>query len=240
MDSKAGKSFDSKVQKVVSSKSPTLCISLRKNKVVINGSQNLVNLFKSNNDLTIKELCRYMVQDMDKTDVYSTTVPFIFPKLTCMFKGNNWSLEVARTNLQVIMSVLGFGQGGEKQYKNIADKPEGWPASVDFATMKHPSYLTISQTNIVIESLLGHHGIDPYSFFDSEKEEIQPPKSKKQKKKSAVKRVSFCTNSAPAVNNVDNVSDSGTSEAAPAEPTVPYVPEIPTNDELVELDFELY
>ena len=68
MDS-VGKSFDSKVQKVVNSKSPTLCISLRKNKVVINGSQNLVNLFKSNNDLTIKELCRYIVQDMDKTDV---------------------------------------------------------------------------------------------------------------------------------------------------------------------------
>ena len=113
----------------------------------------------------------------------SSTVPFIFPKLTYIIKGKNWSLEVARTNLQVIMSVLGFGQGGEKQYKNIADKPEGWPASVDFATMKHPSYLTISQTNIVIESLLGHHGIDPYSFFDSEKEEIQPPKSKKQKKK---------------------------------------------------------
>ena len=80
----------------------------------------------------------------------------------------------------------------------------------------------------------------PIHFFDSEKEEIQPPKSKKQKKNSAVKRVSFCTNSAPAVNNVDNVSESGTSEAAPAEPTVPYVPEIPTNDELVELDFELY
>ena len=232
MDPKVAKSFDTKVSTIVKSKSPTLCISSRKNKILISGSQNLVNLIQSNDDLTVKELCKYMVQNMELTDVYLATSPLIFPKLTCKFKGSNWTFDVARANLQTMMTILGFGHGGTKQYKNIADKPEGWPSNIDFASVKHPSYLTISQTNTIIQSLLEHHAIDPYTFFNSDTGVFHPPKPKKPRKTSA--------NSASTISNEDNYSATSSASEISDEPLVSYVPEIVPEEQLNVLDFELY
>jgi len=175
-----------------------------------------------------------VIQDKEKTDDYKSTVPIIFPKLSCKFKGSHWNVEVARSNLKNIMSVLGFGHGGSKQYKIITDKPDGWPSSIDFSTVKHPSYLTLSQTNTIIESLLGHHSIDPYNFFNEDEDQRQPPKAKRARKANS-------TVISPLINDTEEVDASGEpTDNASSEPTVDFFAPVVQNSFLEELDFELY
>ena len=105
-------------------------------------------------------------------------------------------------------------------------------SSIDFASVKHPSYLTISQTNTIIQSLLEHHAIDPYTFFNSDTGVFHPPKPKKPRKTSA--------NSASTISNEDNYSATSSASEISDEPLVSYVPEIVPEEQLNVLDFELY
>ena len=67
------------------------------------------------------------------------------------FRGPKWNLEVARDQLMSIMQVHGFCIGGPKKYRNPADKPSGWPSTINFEEVKHPCYLKLDQINTIIE-----------------------------------------------------------------------------------------
>ena len=78
------------------------------------------------------ELCSQMLNELEVSSVFSSSSPLVFPKFLTKFKGKNWILDVARDELQTIMQVQGFGNGGTKRYKNPEDKPEGWPSTINF------------------------------------------------------------------------------------------------------------
>ena len=65
--------------------------------------------------------------------LYETFKPELLPKLT----GLGMFLY---QNLMTYMQVFGFGRSGNKNYKREEDKPEGWPDTVSFINVEHPSY----------------------------------------------------------------------------------------------------
>lgn len=78
--------------------------------------------------------------------------------------GKHWDYQIARDQLTSIMQMHGFGKNGTKTYTILKDKPEGWPSTVDFTEVKHPSFMRVDQINCAIESILRYHGIDPYTY----------------------------------------------------------------------------
>ena len=48
-------------------------------------------------------------------------------------------------------------------------------------TVKHPSYLKISQINTIIESLLTFNNVDPYTYHRSDEPFAKPPRAKRPK-----------------------------------------------------------
>ena len=131
-----------------------------------------------------------MLLEADTSDEFATSSPFlIFPKLLTKFKGKHWTFETAREQLQIIMNMYGFGYGGMRKYKNEEDMPVGWPSSIPFMSVKHPSYLKICQINTIIESLLTLNNIDPYTYHRTDEAFVKPPKAKKAKNISSVETI---------------------------------------------------
>ena len=105
------------------------------------------------------------IQDIEdnKPDIlkYSKASPKSFPRFPIKFKSDLWSWKVARAQMGIVMKVLGFKRGNatEKSYTFPDHQPQGWPEAVRF---KKPKFATKNEANMVIESILMHHGIDPY------------------------------------------------------------------------------
>ena len=73
--------------------------------------------------------------------LYETFKPELLPKLTYdMYDQKSWTGDVPYQNLMTYMQVFGFGRSGNKNYKREEDKPEGWPDTVSFINVEHPSY----------------------------------------------------------------------------------------------------
>ena len=123
-----------------------------------------------------------MLNECEVSSSFATFSPMIFPKFATKFRGPKWNLEVARDQLMSIMQVHGFCIGGPKKYRNPADKPSGWPSTINFEEVKHPCYLKLDQINTIIESILGHHGIDPYTHHGKEDCVTRKPQAKRAKK----------------------------------------------------------
>ena len=85
-----------------------------------------------------------------------------FPLFPIKFKSNLWNWKVARAQMGNLMKVLGFrrGNASEKTYAFPEHQPQGWPEAVRF---KKAKFASKDEANMVIESILRHHGIDPYS-----------------------------------------------------------------------------
>ena len=70
----------------------------------------------------------------------------------------------ARDVAKKYLGVLGFGRegGNKRKYGRLSDRPECWPAEINFENFKHTSFLKVSEANILIESILTFHNIDVF------------------------------------------------------------------------------
>ena len=133
MTTKKFSSLDKNLEKLVSNQEQCLGISIRNQRVVIQGEKTLVDSIEENlEDLTIGELCRKMQKlNVNENCSFRKFHPAIFPPLTEKFKSKNWKWDIARKNLDIYFGILGFGYGNNikdaKQYKKSSDKPEFWP-----------------------------------------------------------------------------------------------------------------
>ena len=100
-------------------------------------------IFMSKNSEMVKQLCDLMLnkESQEGDYVYETFKPELLPKLTCdMYDNKSWTGDVPYQNLMTYLQVFGFGRSGNKNYKREEDKPEGWPDTVSFINVEHPSY----------------------------------------------------------------------------------------------------
>jgi len=125
IERKVGKSLDEKIKKIVQSESLAFCVTVRKNKIVLTGNENVVNVVMQTPGISVAELWNKMLNDFEVSSVFSSSSPLIFPKFPVKFLGENWTFDLARDQLQNIMHVLGFGHGGTKKYTILQDKPDG-------------------------------------------------------------------------------------------------------------------
>ena len=166
------KVFDNNVRKYVNkSQSSVLSVTFRNNQIVLNGESQIVEFVsKSNSKEVTLEALFSKIQDIEQNKpdplIYATATPMSFPLFPIKFKCNLWNWKVARAQMGTIMKVLGFkrGNASEKTYSFPEHQPQGWPDAVRF---KKPKFATKDEANMVIESILRHHGIDPYSHHIS-------------------------------------------------------------------------
>ena len=166
------KVFDKNVRKYVNkSQSSVLSVTFRNNQIVLNGESQIVEFVsKSNSKEVTLEALFSKIQDIEQNKpdplIYATATPMSFPLFPIKFKCNLWNWKVARAQMGTIMKVLGFkrGNASEKTYSFPEHQPQGWPDAVRF---KKPKFATKDEANMVIESILRHHGIDPYSHHIS-------------------------------------------------------------------------
>ena len=162
----------------------TLCLSVRGSQVVISGEEVSVDLARENLDnLTVLELIQAM-KGMEHEGgglVYKSTERLEFPPMEVKFKGQLWTAQKARKQLNMYLNILGFGKTGTKKFTEPADEPAGWPEEHSFETFGHPSYANINVINDVIESLLDYHGFDAKTHtFITKEPEAPPPKKRKR------------------------------------------------------------
>ena len=163
-------SFDKNVEKLVKeNKTDIICISLRNKEIFLNGEKVIVDLLSSNfKDMKVSELFNEIQkQNTTKTYKYISARPICFPLLSVKFKGSDWNTVVARKELAAFMKVLGFRKGGDKTYKFPEHEPSGWPEAVPFVGFKKPKSAKLLECNLILESLMMYHGIDPYSHHRS-------------------------------------------------------------------------
>ena len=162
------KVFDKNVRKYLNkSQSSVLSITFRNNEIVLNGESQIVEFVsKSNSKEVTLEALFSKIQDIEhnKPDplIYSKATQMSFPLFPIKFKSNLWNWKVARAQMGNLMKVLGFrrGNASEKTYAFPEHQPQGWPEAVRF---KKAKFASKDEANMVIESILRHHGIDPYS-----------------------------------------------------------------------------
>ena len=140
--------------------SKVICITVRDNKVVVSGQQNLVSIFKDEDVMTntsVKELLE-KCQKLAKDNQYELYRPVIFPPLTHKFMGPSWKWNVAQENLQVYFNVMGFGRGSPKEFGKESSKPDWWPQSDSDAKLlwqnfKHPTYTSFEHCNLLLNCI---------------------------------------------------------------------------------------
>ena len=164
-------SFDKHLEKFVEEcKTDIVCISLRNQELYLNGEKMIVDSLSSNfKDMTVSELFKELQnQNTSKTYKYTSAHPVSFPLLSVKFKSAQWNTIIARKELAAVMKVLGFKKGGNKTYKFATHQPEGWPEAVPFVGFKKPKSAKLLECNLILESLMLFHGIDPYTHHQPE------------------------------------------------------------------------
>ena len=164
-------SFDKHLEKFVEEcKTDIVCISLRNQEIYLNGEKMIVDSLSSNfKDMTVSELFKELQnQNTSKTYKYTSARPICFPLFSVKFKGAHWNTIIARKELAAVMKVLGFKKGGNKTYKFASHQPEGWPEAVPFVGFKKPKSAKLLECNLILESLMLFHGIDPYTHHQPE------------------------------------------------------------------------
>ena len=180
---KIDQSFDKMVMEHVhKNQRRTICLSVRGGEAVLCGEAVSVDLVMENlEEMTVGELIEAMkvMDEGEEKITFKTSKQVSFPPFRVKFKGRLWTAQKARTELTKILGILGFCKGGPKKFKVMSDEPEGWPDAYSFETFEHPSYANLKTTNDIIESILGHHGVDvqlhPYVT-----EEPPPPQKRKK------------------------------------------------------------
>ena len=127
-------------------------------------------------------------ESQDEDYIFEINKPGLFPKLTVnMYDRKTWTSAAAKTNFLTYMQCLGFGRNGTgKTYKCKNDEPAGWPDSISFVEMEHPSYLGKDDIKTVIESLLRYRQINPETYFLETAVEKVTRKRKKTKKSAEI------------------------------------------------------
>ena len=170
------KSYDKNVSKVVNkSQLCVLSVSFREQQMFLNGESQIVEFVSKCNlkEVTLDALftkIQEIEQNKEEDLKYGMAVPICFPIFPIKFKSSKWDWKTARTEMSNIMKVLGFRRGNAsvKTYSFPEHQPEGWPEAVSF---KKPKFATKNEANLVIESILLHHGVDPYKNHASSAEE---------------------------------------------------------------------
>ena len=168
LEKKVGKSLDEKIKKIIQAESVVFTVTIRSNKIVMTGNENVVDIVNKNPEISMREFFNKILNDLEVSTEFASSSPPIFPKFPTKFMGKKWNFELARYQLTSIMNVLGFGRGNSKIYTNPEDKPDGWPPTISFEEVKHPSWIRMDQVNCIIESLLKHHGIDPFKHHQTD------------------------------------------------------------------------
>ena len=78
----------------------------------------------------------------------------VLPRLPVKFKSESWSVHVAKRWLRQVFHSWGFGRGkGQIRYRQIENRPRGWPDALDF-TQFNISYFKRVPANEIAESFI--------------------------------------------------------------------------------------
>ena len=91
-------------------------------------------------NLTLSQLL-FSISELDNSQEkprYSGKMLNLFPQFTVKFKSKAWNWETARSQLQIYMTIEGFGPNGNKRYHNPEDKPSYWPSGVSLSRFPYP------------------------------------------------------------------------------------------------------
>ena len=138
--------FDKDVEKLLTKECRrVVVISLRDDIGVLSGEKSCIDLIKSREDLTIRDLINHMKGVGESTSkeefVFESTAAAIhFPPLERKLDGPNWDFQTAKNTVTQWFTMLGFGRYGNKKYKREEDEPEFWPDSESWTCFEHPSY----------------------------------------------------------------------------------------------------
>ena len=177
------KTYSRQHQKFVEKENISLNFFVQKRQLIISGSKSLVNFMSKNSEM-VNQLYDLMLnkESQEGDFVYETFKPELLPKLTCdMYDKKSWTGDVPYQNLMTYMQVFGFGRSGNKNYKHNEDKPSGWPDTVSFINVEHPSYLSKDAITKVIEGLLTHRNINPRTYFMKTSPHQKVPSRKRKK-----------------------------------------------------------
>ena len=185
----SSKSFDILKRKiknaVTSDKLFTICITVKNDEIHLLGEKQLVEAIKKDERITMKDVFSKLsnmqsekAANLEFTDIATESIP----KLRVHFKSDAWNHVAARSHLRTYMNILGFRKNGEKNYGVSSDKPKEWPDSLSFETFKGPNYATISDANLILESIFQYNNLNIY-------EHVLPSASSsstKQKRKKSI------------------------------------------------------
>ena len=185
----SSKSFDTLKRKiknaVTSDKLFTICITVKNDEIHLLGEKQLVEAIKKDERITMKDVFSKLsnmqsekAANLEFTDIATESIP----KLRVHFKSDAWNHVAARSHLRTYMNILGFRKNGEKNYGVSSDKPKEWPDSLSFETFKGPNYATISDANLILESIFQYNNLNIY-------EHVSPSASSsstKQKRKKSI------------------------------------------------------
>ena len=87
--------------------------------------------------------------------------PVVLPLLPVMYKGQNWTQYNATDILIKYLNCLGFSDISSFSHPS----PPGWPASVKLIS---PQFLSLEDSNQVLESIMEYFGIDIYKYHTKE------------------------------------------------------------------------
>ena len=184
---KIDQTFDKLLKEHVSKDSRrTLCLSVRGSQVVISGEKDSVELAVENGEsMTVFELLEVMKRmDQDQEEEamrYKSTERVVFPPMEVKFKGQLWTAQKARGQLNLYLNILGFGKTGTKRFKDPTDEPNGWPEEHSFEAFGHPSHANVNVVNDVLESILCYHGYDAKTHpYIAEEPEVPPLRKRKR------------------------------------------------------------
>jgi len=124
--------------------------------------------------------------------IYTNQKPGMnLPKLVCPFKDKRrgWNKSTARDQAQLYLNLLEYGLGGRKSLVTTkfktAEKPKFWPDSISFEKYDHPSSVSVSANEDLIESILEFYGYNIKTHCHSpKKQEKKKRQTKKKEKKS--------------------------------------------------------
>ena len=134
----------------------------------------LLELFESSDGVQISE------------QKLATNKQLHLPKLFAPFKDKSrgWNIHAVREQAILYLNCLGYGHGGKTlvDTKNKkADKPEWFPAKLEFGQYEHPSKASLQDNEFLIEGILNFFDCNVLTHCD-----FPPIVEKKSKKKDRI------------------------------------------------------
>lgn len=173
----------------------SVSFQLRDNNVVVSGEEGCVNMIEANPDMTIAELKKAMMENVDIDDKYKfKSTSTSLPPLCSKFRGPSWNTRVARQEVSKYFAILGFGKKGTK-YTDNSNVPDFWPDSLAYSTFQHPSKEKLDTLNIIMEAILLHFQLDPETHHTEILPEVDLSKPVRKKKKPAKSKQFIDSNS---------------------------------------------